>query len=240
MSAKIRIGTSGWHYSDWRERFYPKTLNTKDWFKFYSRYFNTVEINNTFYRLPSKSVFRNWHVQAEKGFLYSIKANRYITHMKKLKDAAKTLKRFFQHVKLLKANLGPILYQLPPGWSLDLVRFRDFLSELPKGYSHVFEFRNNTWFKKEIFDLMAKHNVSFCIHDMLGVDCPRLLTNDIIYLRFHGTEAKYHGRYSISALKKWSIWVKRQRSRRLYVYFNNDVNAHAVSNAQEFKKILAC
>ena len=235
---KIRIGTSGWNYPDWKERFYPAKLSTKDWFNYYCRFFDTVEINNTFYQLPKSRVFKAWQKQAKKGFVYAVKANRFITHMKKLKACQGPLKRFFRHITLLKSSLGPVLYQLPPGWNVNLERFKGFLKTLPKGYTHVFEFRNNSWFRKEVFDLIAKYGVYFCIHDMTGINCPKVLTNKITYLRFHGTEPKYRGGYSHPSLRKWASWLRGKKFKQAYIYFNNDTDAHALRDALSLKKIL--
>lgn len=238
MVKNIRIGTCGWSYKDWKNKFYPPGLCAKNWFKFYSQYFDTVEINNTFYQLPSKSVFKNWHAQAKKGFIYAVKVSRYITHMKKLKDCQKPLKAFFKHAEVLGNNLGPFLYQLPPGWNINFERLNNFLKILPKAYCHIFEFRNNTWFRNDVFGLLDKYGASFCIHDMRGLNCPKIITGKAIYLRFHGTVGKYDGGYADAQLGSWARWLKQQRKAKTYIYFNNDVHAHAVYDAQNLKEIL--
>ncbi len=234
----IRIGTSGWYYNHWAGLFYPDQLPKSKWFEYYAKDFDTVEINNTFYQLPKQQTFELWHKQAPKNFLYTIKANRYITHIKRLKDPAESLERFFERVYILKENLGPILYQLPPNFHKDLDRLKAFIKLLPKDVPSVFEFRHKSWFSQDTFELLGQFGVGFCIHDMPGVISPRVITADIIYIRFHGPTGKYEGNYSKSALQNWAQWVKEnsREARSVYVYFNNDIHANAVRNARQLKE----
>jgi uncharacterized protein YecE (DUF72 family) len=236
----IRIGTSGWHYGHWERLYYPEKLPKSKWFEYYARDFDTVEINNTFYQLPKQETFKNWHKQSPANFLYAVKANRFITHIKRLKDAEETLPRFFERAELLKENLGPILYQLPPGFHKDLDRLRDFLQVLPKNRTAVFEFRHESWFSQDTYGLLDEFGVGFCIHDLVGVPTPRVITGKVIYVRFHGTIGRYDGTYSASALKNWAEWMKDNTSqvRGVYAYFNNDSHAYAVSNAKTLKERL--
>jgi uncharacterized protein YecE (DUF72 family) len=134
---QVRIGTSGWIYKHWRGVFYPERLPAREWFAFYARSFDTVEINNTFYRLPSPAAFAAWHDQAPPGFVYAVKASRYLTHMKKLKDPADALERILGRARLLGPYLGPVLYQLPPHWRCDLDRLREFLAALPRAHDMI-------------------------------------------------------------------------------------------------------
>jgi uncharacterized protein YecE (DUF72 family) len=233
----IRIGTSGWHYNDWAGLFYPADLPKSKWLEYYAGHFNTVEINNTFYRQPKPETFTNWHKQAPKNFLYTIKANRYITHIKRLKDAKEPLGRFLKGALLLKENLGPILYQLPPGFHQDLDRLRRFLKVLPKKLTAVFEFRHESWFSQDTFELLKEFNVSFCIHDMAGMEIPRMITSDIIYVRFHGPTGRYAGNYSKSALHDWAKWIKGHSRGKtaVFAYFNNDTQARAIYNGKTLK-----
>lgn len=234
----IRIGTSGWHYAHWAGLFYPDKLPKSKWFEYYAKDFDTVEINNTFYQLPKEETFNNWHKQAPKSFLYTLKANRYITHIKRLKDPAESLKRFFERACLLKENLGPVLYQLPPNFQKDLDRLRAFLQALRKNWTAVFEFRHESWFSDDTYKLLREFNAGFCIHDMPGMKVPRVVTADIIYVRFHGPTGKYQGNYSKSALQSWAKWLKEhiKEARTFYAYFNNDIGGHAVSNAKTLKE----
>ncbi|MHC4743040.1 MAG: DUF72 domain-containing protein [Planctomycetota bacterium] len=236
----IRIGTSGWHYDHWKERFYPAGLAKSKWFEHYARHFDTVEINNTFYRLPKPEMVVRWRQLAPKGFLYSVKANRYITHIKRLKDVSEAIKRFYDVVGLFKGTLGPVLYQLPPNLKIDLDLLATFIKLLPKKPPVAFEFRNDSWYESETFELMGKHDLAFCIHDMPGKESPRQVTANRIYIRFHGTTGKYSGNYPDAELRKWARWLKQQSktARAIYAYFNNDVYAYAIKNAKKLHEIV--
>lgn len=234
----IRIGTSGWYYDHWKERFYPAELPKSNWFEHYAGTFDTVEVNNTFYHLPKEQTMRRWHDIAPAGFLFAVKANRYITHVKKLNDTAEPLQRFFERANLLKDNLGPILYQLPPNLHKDVDRLGGFIKLLPKKSPAVFEFRHESWYSDDIFELLAKSNAAFCIHDMPGKKSPRVVTGKIIYIRFHGTTGRYAGNYPESALQDWATWLKDQAktASSIYAYFNNDAQGRAIKNAKQLKE----
>ncbi len=234
----IRVGCSGWNYNHWRGRFYPEKLPSKRWFDFYVKFFDTVEINNTFYHLPSVETFQAWRTQAPDEFLYAVKANRYLTHMRKLREVEEPLKRFLDRVSLLGEHLGPILYQLPPHWHLNLDRLESFLGLLPSGLPHVFEFREQDWLVEEVFSLLESRRVSLCAHDMPGLIVPRRAVGPIVYVRFHGADVKYQGRYPEPTLRSWWSWMKKQVmvGRDVFVYFNNDAEAHAVRDALRLKR----
>ncbi|MEA3305907.1 MAG: DUF72 domain-containing protein [Candidatus Omnitrophota bacterium] len=239
-SGRIFIGTSGWNYNHWKGVFYPESLTAKEWFAYYREKFDTVEINNTFYNLPALNVFKNWKRQAPAGFTYAVKANRYITHMKKLKNPGSALKKFFSGIDCLKGSLGPVLYQLPPHWGCNTERLKEFIEKLPRDKFHVFEFRNDSWFTKEVFKILDSHNVSFCVHDMPYVKCPENTVGKIAYLRLHGAAEAYCGGYPTKTLKKWAGWINAQaKNRDVYVYFNNDAEGHAPEDAAKLKKLLA-
>jgi uncharacterized protein YecE (DUF72 family) len=236
---QIRIGCSGWIYEHWRARFYPEYSSPQTWFGIYSRVFDTVEINNTFYRLPSPSVFKGWRTQAPDGFCYAVKVSRYVTHMKKLKDAAEPLNRFIDRARLLEERLGPLLYQLPPRWRVNLPRLEEFLELLPEDLMHVFEFREPSWLTDEVFKLLAQKRICFCTHDMPGVSTDRRVTGESAYVRFHGAERKYRGGYPEAVLRDWWLWMKGQirDGKDVYVYFNNDAEAHAVFDGMKLKQL---
>ena len=236
----IRIGTSGWHYVHWSGRFYPEGLGKSKWFQHYATHFDTVEINNTFYQLPKQQTFENWHKQAPKNFLYTVKANRYITHIKRLKDVSEPLERFFKRACLLKGNLGAILYQLPPSFHKDLDRLEGFVRLLGKKLTAVFEFRHESWFSEDTYKLLDKFGAGFCTHDMPGIESPRVITGKVIYIRFHGSTGKYQGNYTKPMLEDWAQWIKEniKQVRSVYAYFNNDINANAVRNAKTLKEQL--
>jgi uncharacterized protein YecE (DUF72 family) len=220
--------------------FYPEDLPKSKWLEYYAKHFDTVEINNTFYHQPKQQTFKNWHKQAPKNFLFTVKANRFITHIKRLKEVEEPLERFFEGVNLLKANLGPILYQLPPSLHKDLDRLVAFLQILPEERISIFEFRHDSWYCEDTYKLLDKFNISFCVHDLIGKESPRIVTGDVAYIRFHGTEGRYSGSYSKAQLHAWARWLKEQASRvhSIYAYFNNDADGHAINNAKTLKEQL--
>lgn len=236
----IRIGTSGWVYNHWRGIFYPADLRQAGWLRYYVGHFDTVEINNSFYRLPSEAAFDAWREQAPPGFVYAVKASRYLTHFKKLKDPEPPLQLFFERAGRLGPALGPVLYQLPPHWPLNLPRFETFLAAVPAGHKHVVEFRDASWLVPETFRLLARYGVAHCIHDMRPLRIPEWITAKTVYLRFHGA-AENGGHYSDEALAGWARrlddWHRQDLD--VYAYFNNDWNAFAVQNAQRLKELLA-
>lgn len=236
----IRIGTSGWSYNHWYGRFYPEELAKNKWFEYYAEHFDTVEVNNTFYQLPREITFENWRKKAPKNFLYTVKANRYITHIKRLKDTSAELKRFFERANLLKQKLGPVLYQLPPSMHKDLDLLGSFIRLLPKRTAAVFEFRHKSWYSEDTFKLLGKSSVGFCIHDMPDVQSPRIVTGKIIYIRFHGSTGRYSGNYSKSAIQRWADWLTEQVKAvpNIFAYFNNDLGGYAVRNAKQLKELL--
>jgi uncharacterized protein YecE (DUF72 family) len=235
----IRIGTSGWVYNHWREIFYPRDLCQADWLGYYTCEFDTVEINYSFYRLPSGDAFDRWREQAPPGFLYAVKASRYLTHLKKLKDPEDPLERFFERAGRLRETLGPVLYQLPPRWHVNLPRFEHFLAALPQGYSHVIEFRDASWLINDVFQLMERHHVAHCIHDMHPLQVPLRITAPPVYVRLHGDPAS-GGDYQHAALEAWARRIDDWRSQRLdvFVYFNNDIGGYALENARTLRKLL--
>lgn len=235
----IRVGTSGWVYNHWREIFYPRDLRQADWLSYYTRKFDTVEINYSFYRLPSEDAFDRWREQAPPGFLYAVKASRYLTHLKKLKDPEDPLGRFFERSGRLRGTLGPVLYQLPPRWRVNLSRFEHFLAALPQGYSHVVEFRDASWLIDAVFQLMERYHVAHCIHDMYPLQVPLRITVPPVYVRLHGDPA-YGGDYQRATLEAWARHIDDWRSQGLdvFVYFNNDIGGYALGNAKTLRKLL--
>jgi uncharacterized protein YecE (DUF72 family) len=235
----IRIGTSGWSYKHWINTFYPIEIKPKDHFQYYRQFFNTVEINNSFYRLPKKEIFANWEKEVPKDFTYVIKASRFITHMKKLIDPKQSIALFFEHIAFLKKKVGAILFQLPPNMKANFIRLEDFVKQLPKGYRYVFEFRNVDWYRDEIYQLLQKYNCAFCIYELNGHLSPIQVTADFVYLRLHGPGDKYRGSYSTAALKKWAKQCKEWlKSKDVFVYFDNDEEGYAAFNAIQLKALI--
>lgn len=234
----MRVGTSGWIYPHWRGAFYPRELAGGRWFEHYSRTFDTVEINNTFYRLPDAGTFDAWREQAPAGFVYAVKASRFLTHMKKLKDPAEPLARLIERARRLGEHLGPVLYQLPPRWRADEARLKAFCRTLPPGLEHVIEFRDPSWLGERILALLEEHAVSLCVHDLLPAH-PRRITGRIVYVRLHGHGARYAGSYPREQLRSWARWLTEDAADRpAYVYFDNDRDAHAVRNALTLRALL--
>jgi uncharacterized protein YecE (DUF72 family) len=236
----IRIGCSGWNYKHWRERFYPQRLAAARWFDFYAETFSTVEINNSFYMLPKAETFDKWRDQAPPGFCYAVKANRFLTQAKKLKDCEEPLARMLPLFRRLGPTFGPILYQLPPRFRLNLERLESFLALLPRDLIHVFEFRDKSWYVPETLALLDRYGASFCVHDMAGSASEWLAVGPIAYVRFHGGEGKYWGRYSDRRLLAWADWMVAEADggRDVWAYFNNDIDAHAIHDAQTLKAMV--
>jgi uncharacterized protein YecE (DUF72 family) len=238
--AQYFIGTSGWHYDDWRGRFYPEKLPKAKWLEFYARRFTTLELNNSFYRLPSEEAFNRWHVSSPPGFRFAVKVSRYITHIKRLKDCDEALDNFMSRSALLKEKLGPLLYQLPPGLHRDDDLLKAFLEKLPGGLSHVIEFRHKSWLVDEIFNLLRRYRVGFCVFDMPELTSPLLATADFAYIRFHGSASLYSSCYTDEEMADWADRI-RNLARNLdsvYIYFNNDVAGFALKNAETIKRLL--
>ena len=240
LNSTIRIGCSGWQYRHWRGDFYPAELPQSRWLDYYAERFDTVEINNTFYRLPDASTFAAWRARAPRGFVYAVKASRYLTHMKKLKEPAEPIRRFFTRARRLERTLGPVLYQLPPRWPVNLERLETFLRTLPRGRRHTIEFRDPTWYTGAVFALLARHNVALCLHDMAGSATGRFAIGPFVYVRFHGVH-KYAGRYDDATLDAWAEWLAARVREKLpvYAYFNNDTGGHAPRDAVRLRAALA-
>ena len=241
MTGKVYVGTSGWHYRHWHGFFYPKNLPADQMLAFYAQHFDTVELNNTFYRLPLTSSFDSWRETTPPNFVFAVKGSRFITHLKKLKDPESSVKEFFHGAERLDEKLGPILFQLPPRWHVNTERLNEFLEALPKGHHYAFEFRDESWLVSEVYEILREHNAAFCIHDLGGKSTPLDLTATFAYMRFHGPgAAKYAGSYSKRALGKWAERLDQWRKTLagIYVYFNNDVGGHAVQNALQLKQML--
>jgi uncharacterized protein YecE (DUF72 family) len=239
------IGTSGYVYKHWRGLFYPQALPAREWLPFYAERFHTVELNNPFYRLPSKAVFSAWRRTVPPGFVFAVKASRYLTHLKRLKQPSDPLRRFLTRAATLQATLGPVLFQLPGQFHLDVDRLRRFLRVLGRqrsvpGLRAVLEVRHESWLVPDVFELLACANVALCLHDWREAPVRGPVTAEFVYIRRHGTRHRYGGSYSDAMLRADARaiggWLRQGRD--VYVYFNNDGHAHAVSNAQRLAHLL--
>jgi uncharacterized protein YecE (DUF72 family) len=208
---------------------------------YYCERFDTVELNNSFYHLPKKSSLESWRESTPARFCFAAKGSRFLTHMKKLKDPEQGLKKFLEAIEVLGHKLGPILFQLPPNWDLDLERLANFLGFLPREHRYAFEFRNATWNAAETYDLLARHNIAYCIFHLSGVHSPIQITADFAYVRLHGPGGKYQGSYSDEALIRWAERIRKWRRelKTVYVYFDNDEAGYAAQDALRLKELLA-
>ena len=241
MSANVKVGTSGWHYDHWLGPFYPEETEDEARLPYYAEHFPTVEVNNTFYQLPEASTLTQWRQTTPDDFTFAVKASRYITHMKKLKDPQEPVTNFLARVEALGDKLGPILFQLPPNWNVNTGRLRSFLQALPTGHRYALEFRDPSWFDEQVTDLLRSEGVAFCIHDMSDQPSPRVVTAPFVYIRFHGPAEAYQGAYSTQTLAGWAgaISTWRRQGRDVYCYFNNDDAGYAAQNARELQEMLA-
>lgn len=235
-NAAVRVGTSGWHYKHWIGDFYPPRLPRAQMLAWYAREFHTVEINNSFYRLPEEKTFEQWRRIVPPGFIFAVKASRFLTHIKRLKDPEDSIKLFLSRATYLGDHLGPVLFQFPPKWKADHARLKEFLSLLPRKHKYVIEFRDESWYTREIFDLLQQHNVALCLHDWREAPFRHGLTAKFTYIRFHGTTGKYAGNYPDHVLQGWVQRIASWRElSEVYLYFNNDVGGYAVRNAQTLR-----
>ncbi len=232
------IGCSGYHYDDWKGKFYPEDLEKKKWLEYYSEHFNTVEINNTFYQIPEKKTLKEWVSITPDDFRFAVKGSRYITHMKKLKDPGEHLKKFYDGIKPLRKKTDVILWQLPGNLHKNKEKLENFCKILDKDFRNVIEFRHTSWFNDEIYDLLAEYDVMTCSLSAPG-DLPEVLVDRTksVYLRFHGKEEWYKYDYSREELKKWVERLKKSKAKDYYVYFNNDHEAHSTENAMTLKEL---
>ena len=238
--AKLHFGTSGWHYKHWVGDFYPAKVKSSEMLQWYAQRFATVEINNSFYRLPSKEDFHRWADTVGDDFCFSIKASQYITHRKRFIDARSAMENFLEHATVLGKKLGPILFQLPPNWRVNVERLETFLSNLPEQHRYVIEFRDLSWYVPKIYTVLKQYRVALCLHDWRALQWPIEFTTDFTYVRFHGPHGTYSGGYSAASLRKWakevSLW--REKLTNVFLYFNNDLEGHAVRDANILRKLM--
>ena len=235
MPKPVHIGCSGWNYRDWRGVLYPERLPQRRWLERYSNVFDTVEINNTFYRLPSESAVRGWADGSPQGFEFAVKASRYLTHVKRLRDPGPGFERFFDAIAPLReaGKLGPILWQLPESFHRDDERLAVALAALPSG-RHCFEFRHPSWFAPEVYALLRRHRAALVIGDHPARPFQsHEITAGWTFVRFHYGRRGRGGNYSDRELHEWRHRIAAWRARtEVYAYFNNDWKAYAVRNAR--------
>jgi uncharacterized protein YecE (DUF72 family) len=238
--APLRIGTSGWNYKHWRGIFYPRDLPPGRWLDYYAQHFDTVEINYSFYRLPLRENFAAWAEQAPPGFLFAVKGNRFITHLKRLREPAEPITRFCERADALGPAFGPVLWQLPPQFHCDVERLAAFLRALPRDRQHAFEFRHDPWFTDAGYAALGAHDAALCLADRGGGTSPLRLTATWTYVRFHGGLGDGWA-YTEAQLRDWAERIAAYRTRGLpvYAYFNNDPHGHAITDGKRLRALLA-
>jgi len=230
----IYIGTSGWSYKSWDKAFYPTELPKTRQFEFYATQFPTVEINATFYRLPTLKMVKGWRDKAPGRFVFAVKGSRFITHMKRLNNLHFAVRKYFTRIKALQRRIGVVLWQLPPNFKKDLERLDRFLRRVPKDYRHAVEFRNTSWLQEDVFEVLRKHNAAHVSVSSLGMPLNLVVTTDLIYIRFHGLQGGAAHDYTRNELSPWAQYINEQAAegKTVYVYFNNDANVRAPRNAK--------
>lgn len=239
----IWIGTSGWVYKEWAGHFYPKGWPKKDEFSYYVRHFPTVEINATFYRLPTLKMVRGWNERSPEGFVFAVKGSRYLTHIRRLKDTGPGLRKYFSRLTPLGNRTGPILWQLPPNFQKNdenVRRLTRFLRKLPAQYQHAVEFRHPSWMDETTYALLREGNVANVWISSLRMPQDYTVTANFVYLRFHGLKDGAYHDYTTDELRPWAKQLSLAAARGLpcYVYFNNDLNTRAPLNAEALMKMV--
>lgn len=240
--ATVRVGTSGWSYPNWRELFYPRGVKAAEWLGFYARRFTTVELNASFYRLPTPTMVERWSALTPPGFVFAVKAWRVITHERRLEDCQELLAQFLGRIEPLGAKAGPVLFQLPPRFPADPQRLDRFLGALPPGGRYAFEFRDPSWWQEEVYRRLEDRGASFVCFDLAGLRSPRRATDRLVYARLHGNARRYRGSYPEAVLADWAGWLGAQRAagRQALVYLDNTmVDDHALQDARTLAAMLA-
>lgn len=237
--AQLWIGTSGWSYGHWRERFYPAGVAQRNWLEYYAAQFDTVEINASFYYLPSSATFAAWHERVPDSFLFAVKAPRQITHWRRLRNSEEALEVFFDRAGKLEEKLGPILFQLPPRFPADVELLEGFVNLLPRQHRYSFEFRDPSWLNEDIYSVLNSADIALCRSSSSSFPDADVVTASFVYLRMHG--GHYDTSYSEDELRYWADRIHDWQGRGLdvYVYFNNDANAYAIANALTLAQSLA-
>ena len=240
MTPRIYIGTSGWIYKEWAQEFY-RGVKAREYLEFYTTQFSTVEINATFYRLPTLKVVHDWGQKVPEEFVFAVKGSRYITHMKRLLNLGCGVIRFFRRLQPLQSKTGAVLWQLPANFKNDVPRLRRFLQRLPTEYHHAFEFRDRSWLNDETKELLQRFNAAFVSVSSLTMPMDLSVTADFVYIRFHGLRDGPRHDYTGEELAPWAEHIRAQSAegRRVFAYFNNDLNVRAPNNARQLVELCA-
>lgn len=234
---QAHVGTSGWQYRDWRGPFYPRALPQREWLPYFASHFETVEVNNSFYRLPERSTFERWREQTPRGFIVTVKASRFITHLKRLKEPEDPVALFWERATGLGDRLGPVLFQLPPRFRADPDRLRRFVGVLPKEIRAAFEFRDDSWLTDEVFGILDRAGAALVWPDRPGTKADLPVAGGWLYVRFHqGTRSGPD--YRRDKLKRWASRIASADAREAFVYFNNDPTGAAIRDARTMIELL--
>lgn len=237
---RIAVGTSGWSYDHWAGSFYPEGLARSKWLRHYAAAYPTVEINATFYRLPRRSAVEGWRAAVPPGFSFAVKASRYITHRLRLRDSAGAVDRFLGALEPLGEALSVVLWQLPPTLPADVALLDEFLSGLPSGVRHAVEVRHPSWLADDVYATLARHGAAWVAVSSPDLPAVRRRTAPFVYVRFHGTTARYAHRYRDEELEPWRAWLAEEAAEGAdgYCYFNNDAEAAAPADAARLTGML--
>jgi len=234
----IHLGTSGWYYDHWTGSFYPEELDKAGWLSFYAEQFGSVEVNASFYRLPSKKMVAGWHDRTPEDFVLTFKGSRMVTHRKKLQAVGGYLETFYDHIELAGNKCGAILWQLPPRMERDDNLLQSFLEKLHGDIQQAVEFRHQSWFTPAVYDLLEEHGVALCIVSAPDLPLQVETTASFAYIRWHGSTAWYSSRYTRHELQRWADIIRNLPVQDVYGYFNNDYNGHAPENCRQLQRLL--
>ena len=233
----IYVGTSGWQYSWWRNRFYPKGVPQRAWLGYYATRFPVVEVNNSFYMLPKESTFERWRKETPEDFLFVVKASRYITHIRRLREAKDSVDLFWSRASALGDKLGPVLFQLPPNFRADPAVLADFLAVLPRSMQAAFEFRDDSWRREDVLELLDRAGAAWVLADRPGLKVPAIITGGWAYIRFHQGRPVHPG-YARDKLRRWADRIVELGGSDTFAFFNNDEMARAPTDAATLAGIL--
>jgi uncharacterized protein YecE (DUF72 family) len=237
LRMEIIVGTSGWQYADWRARFYPKGVPQREWLRYFSERFPAVEVNNTFYMLPEENTFVRWRQESAHGFVFAVKASRYITHIRRLRDCREPLRRFWTRSRRLGRKLGPVLFQLPPNFRADLDRLEAFVRLLPKPMQGAFEFRHPSWERDDVYSALDRAGCALVVADRPGARPPDTITGGWSYVRFHQGRQTGPG-YTRDKLRRYAERLSDSDARETWVFFNNDPQGAALRDAATMTELL--
>jgi len=237
MKSALHLGTSGWTYEHWKNVFYPPEISKAHWFEHFSSIFDTVELNASFYRIPTVKTVEGWDRRSPENFRFAVKMSRLVTHVKKLRNCEHELEWFFSVFEPLQKKIGIFLVQLPPSMKFNPALIRDFSELLPENARFAFEFRNSSWYNEETYGILGDLGHVFCIHDWDGIPTDRIVTSDTAYIRFHGYDSRYGGDYQEEILDNWAEWIRGliKKGTTVYGYFNNDIGGFAVKNCLQLR-----